>query len=247
MEHTISVLIVEDEEIWLESISRILDGFGYKVAGMVSSVADALTAFSSLDYDLILMDIHLDGNNSGIELGKIVNKLYHKPFIFVTASSGHMMLEAADTHPSAYLTKPINASSLFIAIQNAINNFHNDRPAQSVNENNDLTSFFVKQGSRYKKIDWKDIAYLSAGKNYTSVFNAPDKTDYYIRSSLQKILQQIIPKQLQKHFIQVNRAEAVQLSFIEEFVNGDVKTPFKSFPVSEAFNKELRTRLNIVS
>lgn len=248
MENIISVLIVEDEEIWTRTLQLILSDFGFSVAATVNTVQDALEAFATCDYDIILMDIHLNGKSSGIELGKIVKKLYNKPFIFITASKEHSVKEAADAQPSAYLPKPINPSSLFIAIQNAINNFSNNQTVtQPKDEDESFSSFFIKQGNRYKKIDWKDVAFVSAGKNYVGVYNSADKSEYYIRSSLQKTLQHIIPRHLQKQFLQVNRSEAVQLSYISEVANDEVKTAFKNFQLSESFSKELRQRLNIVS
>jgi DNA-binding LytR/AlgR family response regulator len=248
MENVISVLIVEDEEIWTRTLQLILKDFGYSIARAVNNVEDALSAFGECDYDIILMDIHLNGKNSGIELGKIVRNLYKKPFIFITASREHTVKDAAESGPSAYLPKPINPSSLFIAIQNAINNFNTGQEAVPQKGDEDtFSSFFIKQGNRYKKVDWNDVSYLSAGKNYVSVFNTIDKTEYFIRSSLQRTLQQIIPKHLQKNFIQVNRSEAVQLSFIHELANDEVKTAYKNFPVSESYNKELKSRMKIVS
>ena len=248
MENTISILIVEDEEIWIQSLTMILEDFGYRISGVATTVNEALVAFGAMDYDLVLMDINLDSMTSGIELGKVVNKMYHKPFIFVTSSNDHNFRDAAQANPSAYLTKPVNASSLFIAIQNAIKNFTDGVPA-SLNRAGDesFTSFFVKHGSKYKKIDWKDVAYLSAGKNYVSIFNTVDKMDFYIRSSLHKTLQHIIPRQLQSQFIQLNRSDVVQFSFISEVTADEVKTAYKCFPVSEAFGKELRSKLRIIS
>jgi two-component system, LytTR family, response regulator len=248
MENEISILIVEDEEIWVEQLHFILNEFGFTVTKTVSNADDALAALSACKYDLVLLDIYLNGKKSGIELGRIINKLYKKPFIFTTASQQqHQMKEAAGTMPSAYLTKPVNPASLFIAIQNAINNFSNNQTASLKGEEPEFVSFFVKHGNKYKKIDWVDVAFLSAGKNYTSVFNSADKTEYYIRSSLQKILQYQVPKQLQKQFLQVNRSEAVQLSFVQEVTNSEVKTAFKSFAVSETYSKELKSKLNIIS
>ncbi len=244
----ISVLIVEDEEVWVRNLEMILKNFGFSIAKIVNTAEDALAAFGTCEYDVILMDIHLNGKNSGIDLGKIVNKLYHKPYIFITASQDqHSMREAAEAGPSAYLPKPIYPSSLFIAIQNAINNFNTKQAPSASGEDETFSSFFIKQGNRYKKIDWKDVAYLSAGKNYVSVFNSVDKTEYFIRSSLQKTMQYLIPKSMQKQFIQLNRAEVVHMPFIQEIMNNEVKTAYKTIPLSEVYGKDLKTKLNIVS
>lgn len=247
MDNVISVLVVEDEEIWSKMIQLVLLDFGYSIARIVNNTEDALTAFSECDYDIILMDINLNGKNSGIELGKVVNKVYKKPFIFITASGDHTLMAAAAAKPSAYLPKPINPSSLFIAIQNAINNFSNGDSVQpDKNDDSLFSSFFVKQGKRYKKIDWKDVSSISAGKNYVSVFNTIDKTQYFIRSSLQRTLQHIIPKYLQGNFIQVNRSEAVQLSFVLEISDDEVKTAYSNIPITESYGKELKSKMNIV-
>jgi len=243
MEEQISILIVEDELIWIQALSLILNELGFSVVKSVSTVEDALTAFSTADYDLILLDINLNGKNSGVELGKVINRLYQKPFIFITSSDYVDIKDMAEAMPSAYLRKPVNTTSLFIAIQNAINNFSSgiEKPGDDM-----LYSFFVKQGNRYKKINWNDVVYLSAGKNYVSVFNSADKTDYYIRSSLQRIMQNIIPKYLQGNFIQVNRSEIIQRAFIQELVHSKVVTPYKSFAVTDLYHKDLKSKLNIL-
>jgi len=249
MHENISVLIVEDEDIWVRNLQLSLEDFGFDIVGTANTVASALTAFKEYHYDIVLLDIHLDGKNSGIELGKILTSIYKKPFIFITASfDSHTMQDAAAAKPSAYLTKPVNTSSLFIAIQNALHNFtiHHTATITEMNENI-LTSFFVKNGNKYKKIDWNDVVYLSAGKNYISVFNAKDKAEYHIRSSLQNALHYIIPVRMQHLFMQVNRAEVVQLPFVTEINGDEIRTQYKSFNLSEGFSREVKRKLNILS
>lgn len=243
MEQAISILIVEDEEIWMHSLNMLLENFGFSVCKTVSTVKDALSAFATCEFDLVLMDINLDSRGGGIELGKVLNKMYNKPFIFVTSAADHDFKDAAAANPSAYLTKPVNPSSLFVAIQNAINNFSDNKPAEPKAIEENFTFFFVKHGSRYKKIEWKDVVYISSQKNYVSVFNAPDKAEYLIRSSLQKTMQHIIPRYMHNQFVQVNRAEVVQLSYVQEITSDEVRTTFKNFPISESGGKELRNML----
>ncbi|PQJ13067.1 hypothetical protein CJD36_004805 [Flavipsychrobacter stenotrophus] len=243
MEQVISILIVEDEDIWVHNLSLLLENFGFSVVKAVSTVKDALAAFSACDYDLVLMDINLDSRGGGIELGKVLHKMYKKPFIFVTSGDYHDVKEASVANPSAYLTKPINASSLFVAIQNAINNFSNNTGAPEKVAEENFSFFFVKHGSRYKKIEWKDVVYITSQKNYVSVFNASDKAEYLIRSSLQKTMQHIIPKSIHNQFVQVNRAEVVQLSFVNEITSDEVRTNYRNFPISESGGKELKNML----
>jgi DNA-binding LytR/AlgR family response regulator len=248
MQDNISILIVDDEPVWMQILQITLRDLGFTVVNGVANVDDALLALGKCDYDIALLDIQMNGKNSGIELGKIINKVYNKPFIFVTASNEHTIKEAAAANPSAYLRKPINSSTLFIAIQNAINNFNIKRIPSDVSEEDDnFSSFFLKQGAAYKKINWVDVAYITAGKNYVNVYNTADKTEYYIRSSLQKTQQHIIPRHLQKQFVQLNRSEIINVAFINEVTADKVTTEYGTFSISEGYTKELKSRLNIVT
>jgi len=246
LQEEIKALVIEDEEIWLRSILTNLDDFGYTVSGTANNFEDAISLLNTADYDIVLMDINLNRKKSGLELGKMVNSLYRKPYIFITASfDTHTMQEAISSNPSAYLTKPVNPASLVIAIQNAINNFNNKQSANTPNE--EELHFFVKQGNKYKKLNWKDIAYLRSEKNYTAIYNAPEKTEYYIRSTMPKTLKYIIPAKLQDKFIQVNRAESVNTSFILELSGDEIKTAFKVFYATDAYVPGLKQQLNIIS
>jgi len=246
MEQAISILIVEDEDIWVHNLTILLESYGFSVARAVTTVNDALTAFSSCNYDLVLMDINLDSRGGGIELGKVLDKMYNKPFIFVTSGDFHDVKDAAAANPSAYLTTPVSPNSLFVAIQNAFNHFSSNRQSPGKIAEESFSFFFVKQGNKYKKIEWKDVVYISSQKNYVSVFNAPDKAEYLIRSSLQKTMQHIVPRSMHNQFVQVNRAEVVQLSFVNEITSDEVRTSYKNFPISESGGKELRSMLKNV-
>lgn len=249
MQHDISILIIEDDAMWSQSLKNNLIDFGFTVVGTPNSFETAVTALNGLNYDIALLDINLNNRNEGIELGKMLSNLYHKPFIFITGSfDQHTMHQAVEAKPSAYLTKPVNPVSLYVTIQSALNNFSNKTVAVAAKPaDTEVESFFVKLGDKYKKISWKDVVYLTSDKNYTVIFNAADKKEYYIRSSMNRTLQYIVPKHLQSKFIQVNRSETVQLPFITELMADEVYTQYKAFTVSENYIKELKKQLNIIA
>lgn len=247
MQEEIAVVIIEDEELWAQSLKINLDDFGFTIAGIANSFESGVLALNKKDYDIVLLDIHLDGKRSGIELGRMVSSLYQKPFIFITASFDAEVAKAAvSVQPSAYLTKPVHPASLFLAIQTAIRNFSNKVAATSPKEQTGDDSFFVKQGDKYKKISWKDVVSLSSEKNYTGLLNAADGATSFIRSTLPKTLRYLVPPSLQENFIQINRSEAVQLSFIKELAKDEVVTAYRKFTVTESNLKELKEKLRII-
>ncbi|ANE49473.1 LytR/AlgR family response regulator transcription factor [Flavisolibacter tropicus] len=247
MREETSVLIIEDEELWAKSLSDNLNDFGFTISGVASDFESAIRELNKADYDIVLLDIHIDGKESGIELGRMVRNLYRKPFIFITASYDSQTAQTAvASQPSAYLTKPVHPASLFATIQAAIHNFTETASPVSSQQADEQPSFFVKQGEKYKKLFWKDVVCLRSEKNYTGLLNAEDSNTYFIRSTLPKTLRYLVPHSLQQNFIQINRSEAVQLSFINELIKDEVRTPYGQFIVTESNLKELKERLHII-
>ncbi|RYE01470.1 MAG: response regulator [Sphingobacteriales bacterium] len=246
MQEDISVLIIEDEDLWTRSLTANLDAFGFRVAGTAADLPSAIRALSECTYDVVLLDIHLGGRESGIELGHMIHAQHQKPFIYITASYDAATAQAAlKAHPSAYLTKPVNPASLFATIQAALQN-HAARLPAAQGDATPVESFFVKQGDKYRKIFWKDVVALRSEKNYTGVLNAVDGLTYYVRSTLPKTLRYLVPERMQEDFIQVNRGEAVQVAFILEFARDEVRTPLGQFIVTESYLRPLKEKLRIL-
>jgi CheY-like chemotaxis protein len=246
MNDEINVLIVEDEDIWAEYLATKLEDLGYAIAGIANTFEAAVQLLAATRYDIVLVDINLNHRNSGIEIGKLIYSLYKTPFIFITASfEPQTVADAVSAHPSAYLPKPVNPTSLMVAIQNAINNHQGGHIAAHTTPADDVLFFFVKQGNKYKKINWEEVVYLKAGKNYTMLYNAPDKTVYSVRSTFPKTLAEMVPAKLRNRFIQVNRAEAVQSTYINEMRSDEIFTSFGNFSVSETFIKTVKHDLKL--
>jgi len=247
MNEEIKVIIIEDEEMWMKNLTTSLDCFGYNVTGTADNFESAVKLLNSEDYDIVLLDINLHNRNSGIELGNLIRKCYNKPYIFITASSdSHALNEAINAGASAYLSKPVTPSSLIATLQIAINNFSTNHSLADNMPNPGADVFFVKHGSKYKKLRWEDIVYLRSEKNYTILFNSTDKTEYYSRSSMSKTLNFIIPSFLKSSFIQVNRSEAVHIPFIQELSGEEIRTAYKTLTLSEAFSPGLKKAINLI-
>ena len=69
-----NILVVEDESIVAKDIQVCLRKLGYDVVGVVSSGEEAVEKAEEFDLDLIMMDIMLKGEMSGIEAAEIIRK-----------------------------------------------------------------------------------------------------------------------------------------------------------------------------
>ena len=119
----IRVLIVEDEPLIAEDIAQGLEKNEFLVSAVVYSKEDAIEQLNSNLPDLVLLDINLSGEMSGIEIAEKINTQYNIPFIFITSYSDKQTLEKAKfTEPSGYIVKPFNEASLYSTLEIALYN-----------------------------------------------------------------------------------------------------------------------------
>lgn len=149
---SLKILIVEDEWIIALDIKRHLSKLGYDVAGTANCAEKALELVAQTKPDLVLMDIYLQGETTGIEVAEVIRQQFNLPIIFLTAHTDEATLtEAITTHPNAYVAKPFEERDLSVAIQVALANHQAERAIQQALEKekhlNELKSQFVSMVS----------------------------------------------------------------------------------------------------
>ncbi|WP_374087019.1 putative bifunctional diguanylate cyclase/phosphodiesterase [Methylomicrobium lacus] len=115
------IMVVEDEVIIAQDIQRTLIKLGYDVPLFVTSAEVALEQVSVLRPDLVLMDIHLNGDMDGIAAAEEIRRRDRLPVVFLTAHSDEATLSRAKiTEPYGYVLKPFEERELQIAIDIAL-------------------------------------------------------------------------------------------------------------------------------
>src|ERR1035438_5506057 len=115
------ILVVEDEGIIGLQIERTLIKAGYEVPAVAASAEEALMAVEASSPDLVLMDIHIDGDQDGVQTARKIRDRFRLPVIFVTAHADSATLERArDIEPFGYIVKPISTLSLTSSIEMAL-------------------------------------------------------------------------------------------------------------------------------
>ena len=110
------ILIVEDVFIEATDLRIILERAGHKVIGMPKSVDQAMGAVKRDRPDIVLLDIFLKGDLTGIHLAKYLASV-NIPFIYLSANSNHSTLEAAKaTQPYGFLVKPFREKDILVAL-----------------------------------------------------------------------------------------------------------------------------------
>ena len=117
----IQILVVEDDPAIAIDIALNLESIGYSVIGPTHTGQKALEYLEKERVDLAILDIHLVGDLSGIDVAKAINTRYGIPFIYLTSYSDKgTIAEAASTLPATYIVKPFKEEDLAPAIQIAL-------------------------------------------------------------------------------------------------------------------------------
>ncbi|MCP1661690.1 MAG: response regulator [Methanocalculus sp. MSAO_Arc1] len=102
--NTAAILIVEDEAVTAMALKQALLSNGYSVCGVVPTAEQAVEKARDLDPDIILMDIKLAGEMSGIDAAREIMSDKNVPVIYLTAfSDEHILNQAKYTEPFGYL------------------------------------------------------------------------------------------------------------------------------------------------
>ncbi len=238
----VKVVILEDEVLVARDLGNRLRHLGYEIAGTFHTYADAKSHLSERpDFDLMLIDIELDGELSGIDIARELQETGERPFIFLTShAEPEIVKEAQSTGPSAYLIKPFRDREIQIAIDLAVSNFAL-KEAPEVNEEdadsyliND--SFFIKKKFRYDKVRVEDILFAEAQRNYTLI---KTRAESYL---LSLTLKTVINRLTYPYFIQSHRSYLLNLMHITGFEGNRVFIEENEIPVSKNFREAVFNR-----
>lgn len=114
------ILIVEDNIEIANRLKTYLETIGYTISGIVAFGEDAIEIASEDLADLILMDINLAGEITGLKAAEIINSQFSIPIIFITANDDDTSLkEASKSNLYGYIIKPFDETELKITIEMA--------------------------------------------------------------------------------------------------------------------------------
>jgi len=115
------ILVVEDESLIAADLQRRLERMGYSAPAVAHSGEEALGYARKTPFDLVLMDIRLQGPMDGIAAAHRLKHELQMPVVYITAHADHETVERAKlTEPFGYVIKPVADASLRSAVQIAL-------------------------------------------------------------------------------------------------------------------------------
>jgi CheY-like chemotaxis protein len=114
------VMVIEDEAIIAMDIVDIVAQIGHSVTGIARTRSEAVALASRERPDLILADIQLADNSSGIDaVNDILRQFDDLPVIFITAFP-ERLLTGARPEPAFLITKPFSEEQVRSAVSQAM-------------------------------------------------------------------------------------------------------------------------------
>lgn len=247
----VSVLVVEDESIVSKDIQHSLKKLGYMISGSAATGEKAIELAGSERPDIVLMDIMLKGDMSGIEAAQEIKKQFAIPVIFLTAYADESTLSKAKiSEPYGYVLKPFKEIDLHTSIEMAIYKHSREQEVMkerdllySLVENKDHSDFiFVKSNSKLVKLKNSDIYYVEALKDYVVIHTQN------ARFTIHSTMKDIESKLGEDDFLRIHRSFIVRLDRIStiEYPNLTLENIDKVIPIGGSYKDELNKRIKTV-
>lgn len=247
MEQPIKILIVEDNVIIADDMQSMLEEIGYEIVDNVIVYEQAEEVLKNKQVDLVLIDIILASDRTGIDLGKHIRENYNIPFIFVTSNSDRATVENAKTvKPNGYLVKPFEQQDLYTSIEIALSGFNYAEKGENKEDMDERLlsnsilkdSIFVKKQHLYYRIQFGDIQFIKADNVYLEV-NTADKK-FLVRSPLKDYLEKLP----QNKFYRAHKSYIVNVDHIDAINSKDIMINNNLIPISKEFKEFIISAMN---
>ncbi len=260
------VLLVEDEFILYDEISDFLKNNHIEVANYTKSYDEAITQIKIFNPDIVLLDINLEGEKDGIDLGETLKNDFHIPFIYITDFNDQVTFKRAlRTKPNHFIkkTKPnLDLNQLLIDIQLVLNNhketnFNKKGIFVCKDYLDEMKNLQTTKGDFLSKelVEFDDICYITREpyyktenektktiirSNYARVVTA-DNYNYFMDKSLRKIV-----LKLNLNFVRISDKTIVNISpkYLDGRINKNkISVNGRVFTIGKSYIKEFEKRL----
>lgn len=222
MSDVLKIAVCEDEKEQRNRLLTLLDESNItNTYNVFENGENLLKVFEQGKYDLILMDIYMDSELTGVEVIRLIReKDKNIPVAFVTTSKEHT-LESYRLSAIKYIEKPYSKESI------------EDTLYLALLKKQDVPSLLVQKNRSIQKIPFADIIYIE--QQVHKIFICLNNTeDVYIYGKLSDLNEQLPEEQ----FFIPHKSFVVNLSFVRY-----IDTELKCFAMGNHTNVPIRREL----
>ncbi|MCI5056799.1 MAG: response regulator [Flavobacteriales bacterium] len=257
------ILIVEDEPALYEKLRRALVKQHFNVDNYTKSFDEAIERITKKTPDVVLLDINLKGEKTGLDLGDVLDKKYKIPFIYVTDLNDDMTFaKGLHSNHEHFIVKGkphLNIDDVVRAIHTVLHKKKEQRDGFDKEGIIGLVGYldevrnYGKGGVTRVPVRYEDIAYFTIKPfinenneeevllpNYVW-FLTKSKEYYFFKSSLKKL-----ENSLPRYFVRINDSYIINASsdMLEGRINGSrLSIMGQEMRIKRTYAKELEKRL----
>jgi two-component system response regulator AlgR len=197
-----NILIVDDEALARSRLRTLLADCAQDQPGQRMTVAEAANASETLAllgptggraFDLVLLDIHMPGQD-GLALAHTLQTLPQPPaVVFVTAHADHAV-SAFELDAMDYITKPVRRERLLQALSKVQRNARAAMPVPALPEGETL---LIQDRGRTERVPLTEVLYFKAEQKYVTVRTA--MRSYIMDGALSELETKFAPRFLRIH------------------------------------------------
>ncbi len=233
-------IVVDDQE---EAINLIKDHINKipQLALMYASTKsiDVLAFLDSNKPDIMFLDIQMP-EFTGIDLIENMKERWGHNIPHVVLTTGHIdyTLSGYELGVSDYILKPVTFKRFKKSVDRILNDLDKQRTAEPIHN-----FFFADVDGKKVKIDFNDILYIEAARNYIIIVMEENK--HIIYKSMNSIME-ILPKDI---FIRIHKSYIMAIDKIESVRGSEIlierKNKKVNIPIGITYKKGVLKALNI--
>ena len=184
----LKIIIVDDEHPARNRLRELLEDcrgeLPHRVAGEAANGVEGLKAVAAAEADVVLVDIQMP-EMSDIEFARHLQVLERPPAVIFVTAHDRYAVEAFEVNAVDYLTKPVRAARLLVALKKAASGA---RLARGVLESIDPAPrryFSVAERGRVTLVPVSEVIYLRAELKYVTLRTR--EREHLVEESLQQL------------------------------------------------------------
>ena len=229
----VNCMIVDDEPLARDIIQTYVSRIpGWNLVKTCINAEEAYEGMFQFKVDVLFLDIHMPVI-SGIDF---IRSLKRPPLVVFTTAYADYAVTGFELHAVDYLVKPVTFDRFFQAIEKV-----KERMLHKTNVSEPIQAdyFFIKHDGRLVKIDFKDILFMEAQRDFTLIYL---KNKKMLAGMHLKALEDMLTT---PDIIRVHRSYIINLDAVRSIAGNIVEIDGKEVPIGANYKEALLRRLGL--
>ena len=220
----IKCIIVEDEVLAQQVIQNYLERTPQlELVAICQNANEAKKVLENSEVDLIFLDLQLPGV-TGLHF---LRSIPDPPIVIITTAYAEYALESYEFNVIDYLLKPISFERFTQAINKLMGGRMLSQPTPEKENWGDHS--FIKSGSKFFKVNFSEILYAQAMKDYVRIFT---REYQLISHQTMNELEDMLPD---KQFIRIHKSYIVSINHIKIIYGNSVEIDSVTLPIGNNY------------